>query len=364
MNDSSPAGRLVVGGLVCDRRGTRQGWAVAEDGAVVEKGYGPCPERPDVTGYMVSDVLNMHTHCADYGLRIPEGMGLQELVAPPNGLKHRYLRETPPDVLRESMSRFSDDSMKAGSLSFVDFREGGEEGCRLLRSASPGAVILGRPVSKELDTAEVEGILDVADGIGISSISDMDHRYIEAVADIVRERRKVFAIHASERVREDIDFVLSLDPAFVVHMCEATDSDLAKCAEAEVPIVVCPTSNMYFGKAPPIARAQAAGADLALGTDNGMLCPPDMFSEAAAFAEAATMQGGDPEQCFAAMSKVTGKILNAVKSNSGAVNPDGMTVVPARGASITEALRDRGSFMSLGTKEVSQHGIQEHTGSD
>lgn len=137
----------------------------------------------------------------------------------------------------------------------------------------PGAVILGRPVSKELDTAEVEGILDVADGIGISSISDMDHRYIEAVADIVRERRKVFAIHVSERVREDIDFVLSLDPAFVVHMCEATDSDLAKCAEAEVPIVVCPTSNRYFGKAPPIARAQAAGADLALGTDNGMLCP-------------------------------------------------------------------------------------------
>ena len=364
MNDTSQAGRLVVGGLVCDRRGTRQGWAVAEDGAVVEKGYGPCPERPDVIGYMVSDVLNMHTHCADYGLRIPEGMGLQELVAPPDGLKHRYLRETPPDVLRESMSRFSDDSMKAGSLSFVDFREGGEEGCRLLRSASPGAVILGRPVSKELDTAEVEGILDVADGIGISSISDMDHRYIEAVADIVRERRKVFAIHASERVREDIDFVLSLDPAFVVHMCEATDSDLAKCAEAEVPIVVCPTSNRYFGKSPPIARAQAAGADLALGTDNGMLCPPDMFSEAASFAEAAIMQGGDPEQCFAAMSKVTGKILNAVESNSGAVNPDRMTVVPARGASITEALRDRGSFMSLGTKEVTQHGIQEHTGSD
>ncbi len=347
MNVSSPAGRLVAAGIVCDRHGTRPGWAIAESGKVVEMGHGECPERPDVVGHIVSDVLNMHTHCADYGLRIPEGMGLEELVAPPDGLKHRYLRETPPEILGESMSRFSADSAANGSLSFVDFREGGPEGCRLLRRACPGAVILGRPSSGRFDLGEVQSILDVADGIGISSISDMPHRDVEAIADIVRERRGIFAIHVSERVREDIDFVLSLDPAFVVHMCEATDSDLAKCAEAEVPIVVCPTSNRYFGKVPPIARAQMAGADLALGTDNGMLCPPDMFAEAAAFADIASLQGGEPEQCFGAMCKATSKILNAVKSNPVSYSPGSVTVVPATGASLSESLRGRGSRLLL-----------------
>ena len=265
-------------GLVSDRLGIREGWVTASGGRIVGMGSGSCPAEPDVRGFILADVLNMHTHCADYGLRIPPGISLQDLVAPPDGLKHRYLRETPPEIIGSSMRRFSDASRSGGSVGFVDFREGGADGCRLLRASSPDAVILGRPVSPEFDPEEIDAILETADGIGISSISDMDHGYIEKVADVVRERRMIFAIHASERIREDIDFVLSLDPAFVVHMCEATDSDIAKCAEAEVPIVVCPTSNAYFGKVPPIERALAFGADLAIGTDNGMLCEPDMIS--------------------------------------------------------------------------------------
>ena len=345
-------GRHVIEGLICDRYGTRPGWMISQDGSVCEKGSGQCPEKPDVRGFMVTDVMNMHTHCADYDLKVPEGMSLEELVAPPNGLKHRYLRESPDVVLESSMSRFSADSRGYGSIGFVDFREGGLRGCEMLRASAPDAVILGRPVSKSFDENEIESILDVADGIGISSISDMDHGYIEKVADMVRERRKIFALHVSERVREDIDFVLSMDPAFVVHMCEATDSDLLKCAEAEVPIVVCPTSNIYFGKRPPIARAQAMGADLALGTDNGMLCTPDMFAEADVFSRAASEQGGDPGQCLRALTMVTGKILNSVRTNSVIDRPGCVTVLPSSGLSPTEAVRERGSHFSLELKEV------------
>ena len=300
---------MAVEGTVHGMRGARPGYAVIRGGVLREAGYGECPVEPDRRGTILTDVVNAHTHCADYGLRVPPGLSLEELVAPPDGLKHRYLREASDEELSESMRRFARDSAAAGSAAFVDFREGGEAGCRLLRAAAPEAVILGRPVSPVFDPEEVDRILSVADGIGVSSISDMDRGYIEALADEVRERRMVLGIHVSERVREDIDFVLSLDPAFVVHMCEATDSDLLKCAEAEVPVVVCPTSNLYFGKVPPIARAQAMGVDLAIGTDNGMLRGPDLVDEAGLFARIAEAQGGDPDGAWPAMSRLAGNIL-------------------------------------------------------
>lgn len=309
MTEELPSGRFVVEGWVNGRLGMTPGYVLIEDGEVAEIGCGDCQVQPDARGIVLTDVVNCHTHCADFGLSIPQGLSLEELVAPPYGLKHRYLRDASREELSRSMAGFSNVAYGTGTAAFVDFREGGEPGCRLLREACSGAVILGRPVSPEFDEVEVEGILSVADGIGISSESDMDHRYIERVADMARDRGKLFAIHASERVREDIDFVLSLDPAFVVHMCEATDSDLLKCAEAEVPVVVCPTSNRYFGKEPPIARAQACGVDLGIGTDNGMLCRPDMVSEAAEFVRVARAQGGDPDGVWRALTLLSGNIL-------------------------------------------------------
>ncbi len=300
-------------GLLVDRYGPRPGYVMIVNNKIVESGEGECPEKPDIRGVALCDVVNGHTHCADYGLRIPRGMSLEELVAPPNGLKHRYLRRAPEGKIAESIRKFSADSRGSGAEAFVDFREGGAAGCRLLRANAPDAFILGRPTSPKFDLNEIDDILDVANGIGISSVSDMDHRYIEAVADAVRSRRKVFAMHVSERIREDIDLVLSLDPAFVVHMCEATDSDITKCAEAEVPIVVCPTSNAYFGKVSPIDRAQRLGADLAIGTDNGMICSPDILAEAAVFMDVAEYQGGDPLGALGALTELTGKILNRAK---------------------------------------------------
>lgn len=322
-------------GVIFDRHGSREGWVIAEGGKVQRIGHGQCPIEPATHGFIVADVVNMHTHSADYGLSIRPGMSLTELVAPPDGLKHRYLRDAEPSDLIHNMRRFSRDSRGFGSRTFVDFREGGEAGCRMLRGASEGAVILGRPVSKEFDPAEVERILKVADGIGLPSISDMDYSYIESVADMVREKGKIFAIHASERVREDIDLVLSLDPAFVVHMCEATDDDIVKCAEAEVPIVVCPTSNTYFGKACPASRASGLGADIAIGTDNGMLCHPNLFKEAASLLDT----GLDPEECIQSLVSSSGKILNLVETHSMSADPGPVTVLPASDADASEALR-------------------------
>ncbi len=253
-------------------------------------------QDPDGNGRFLAmpSLINAHTHCADAGAHPVPGMTLEELVAPPDGLKHRYLRETPRDVLVKDMREYARLSRRNGISHFVDFREGGAEGCRMLREASSDAFIMGRPVSEEFDPAEVDDLLAVSDGIALPSVSDMDRRYVEACADAAHKAGKPFAIHASERVREDMDFILSLEPAFVVHMVAATDSDLRAAADADVPVVICPRSNAFFGIAAPAARMLDEGITLALGTDNAMLCSPDLRPEALMLSRMLEKSGKDP----------------------------------------------------------------------
>jgi cytosine/adenosine deaminase-related metal-dependent hydrolase len=260
------------------------GYIGIENGIVMEIGDGRPPERPVVEGIITPGLVNAHTHSAD-GLLAFEGTPkLEELVMPPNGLKHRYLKEAPDEELIMSMRSFTDVMVRTGTTGFVDFREGGRKGVELMRlsSPAPNGMILGRP-SGGYDACELDSILDISDGVGLSSVSDMRKSDIDAVADHVRRRKKVLAIHVSERIREDIGHVMSLSPSFVVHMVEATDHDMRVCADNDVPIVSCPRSNMFFGKVPPIKRMISSGADVAIGTDNAMLCVPDMRTEAKTF---------------------------------------------------------------------------------
>lgn len=257
-----------------------EGTVILEDGIVREVEFGRTEKGADFAGYIMPGVTDTHTHVADAGLRLDRRYGLEELVAPPNGLKHRYLRDTPKEKLIADMKGYVGRLVAGGVSRFYDFREGGVEGARMLRSVSDRAVVLGRPESKEFDINEIEDLLKVADGVGLPSITDMDHQYIEAIADVVHRKRKIFALHVSERIREDFEYVLSLEPNLVVHMVRATDADMKRCADAGTLVSVCPSSNLYFGAEPPVARMLRAGMNITLGTDNGMLFPSaDIFAE-------------------------------------------------------------------------------------
>ena len=277
-----------------------EGHVGIEDGVLKEIGSGKAPETSVSVGHIVASVVDGHTHIGDAGLVLDRKYSLEELVAPPNGLKHRYLASASDDRIVEDMRRYSD-SLCGDVTEFIDFREGGVKGVSLIRRATDRAVVLGRPISPEFDPNEVDQLLDVADGVGIPSISDMPSAYIDALADAVHRRGKILGIHTSERIREDIDAVLSLEPDFIVHMCESTDSDLLRCSDADVPIVVCATSNLYFGKVPPISRMVSAGVTLSIGTDNAMLCPPDILKEASVFASVASGQGCADDVAYRAL---------------------------------------------------------------
>lgn len=223
--------------------------------------------------------VNAHTHIGDSVIKDPPFMPLPELVQPPNGLKHRILRQTSNSDLISSIRASIRDMIKTGTCAFCDFREGGLAGARALHEAlgtNPDikAWIFGRPDDKDMN------YLDICHGTGLSSTNDLEMEYVQDILEKTREKGKKFAIHAGEKDTSDISSALALEPDFLVHLTNASNKDIKKVAEAQIPVVVCPRSNyMTRTGIPPITEMLDAGIQVAVGTDNVMLNSANMFSE-------------------------------------------------------------------------------------
>ncbi|WP_400207095.1 amidohydrolase family protein [Candidatus Methanomassiliicoccus intestinalis] len=278
-----------VSGMIYTESGFIEGHICFEEGIVTEVCEGPA-ERSDLQGLILPAFTNAHTHIADYIVPVNLNLSLEELVAPPNGFKHRMLNEAPEAKLRQGIATMSEYMFKHGTTSFIDFREGSVPGAKLLSSAEwSQPTIMGKPSS--FAEEELSALLKVSDGFGPSAISDWDYDDLTELARLARAHGKLFGIHCSERVREDIGKVLDLKPSFVVHMTKATREDLEACVEEKVPIVSCPRSNMFFGSEPPLKEMLDVGATVALGTDNAMISMPDLLCEAEFAARILRKQG-------------------------------------------------------------------------
>lgn len=302
-----------VEGAVLTESGFIGGHVGFESGIVREIGRGRVRSTL-ARGIIVPTFVNAHTHIADYGVPFDPALSLEETVAPPYGLKHRVLNETPREVLSLSMKSLTERMFHRGTSRFIDFREGGIEGAHQLAELPKdrcAGIILGRPRGLNFDEKEMSCLLKVVDGIGLSSVSDWDPNIIADLAAFVRSRNKLFAIHASERVRENLDRILDLKPSFLVHMTMASSDDLATLAQENIPVVVCPRSNLLFGKMPPLKDMIEAGVTLALGTDNAMFSVPDMFCEMEFAGRLLRYQGMKDISCVVDMAVSNGrKLLN------------------------------------------------------
>jgi len=216
--------------------------------------------------------VNAHTHIGDsIAKEAGEGLSLEALVAPPDGLKHRLLRAASQEDLVAGMSRALAYMARAGTAAHVEFREGGVEGVAAIDAAGADSdvesVVLGR---------ETVAAMERADGFGASGANDAD---FDRERNATRRAGKLFGIHAGEVDETDIHPALDLDPDFVVHMVHATDLHLERLADSETPVVACPRSNAATGVGLPDLRALAEHTTVALGTDNVMLNAPSMFRE-------------------------------------------------------------------------------------
>jgi cytosine/adenosine deaminase-related metal-dependent hydrolase len=262
---------------------------------------------------MAEVLCNCHTHLGDAFISLPQReWTVEELVAPPDGYKHRRLLEASRDEVIKGMRRALAEMRKSGVTHFIDFREGGIAGVELLKEALQQingitGIIMARPREHRYDAAEVEDLLRRAEGIGVSSAADWDYGELEKVAIHARRLGKLFALHASEVVRENIDTILALQPSFLVHLCRATDDDLQAVAAVGVPVVVCPRANAFFGLRPPVECMLDLSIPLLLGTDNAMLVSPEIQEEMAYLHEHFTVS---PEDVAAMTAANPRKYLN------------------------------------------------------
>ena len=245
-----------------------------EGRVVVENGEITAVEEASVdsSAIVLPAFVNAHTHIGDsLAKEAGAGLSLDELVAPPDGLKHRLLRAASREELVDAMDRTVSFMSQGGASAFVEFREGGVAGVRAIEEALTGssldAVVLGRE--------SIEAMYE-ADGYGASGANDGDFERERAAT---REAEKLFAIHAGERDTSDIDAALALDPDLLVHMVHAEPTHVERVAERETPVAVCPRSNLVTGVGLGPVEALVERTTVALGTDNVMLNNPSMFRE-------------------------------------------------------------------------------------
>lgn len=295
--------------------GTQQGevWGEKKKGQIVDFEEGGDSGEEAI---IIPTPYDAHIHSGDSVVKTaPEGT-LPDVVGP-GGFKHKMLSEATDDEIVNAMNSYFKELIRNGVRDFIEFREGGIEGLQLMKEALEDLEehirfrVMSRPSKKRFDEWELNKILSLSDGIGISSYRDWNETQLLRIASATKEMKKPFAMHCSEYEREPIDKILDMGVHHLVHMVEADMDDLIACAIENVPIVICPRSNMYFGKIPDIPTMLESDLTLALGTDNSMLAAPDMFREMEFAFRAARMRGGvDPLEILKMATLNPRKALN------------------------------------------------------
>src|SRR3989304_1280294 len=187
-----------VSGWFYDGKRFRRGTVGWEDGVVVET-RSSVARDPIATGLIIPALWNAHTHLGDAVVTQELKGTIEDLVAPPHGLKHRVLARAKDAAVIAAMRRAMTTMLRTGTTGFADFREGGLRGLKLIYAAVAAlplqGVVLGRPANLSYDPREVAALLRASDGIAVSSYIDWPEGDIEKLARGVRAARKTSAVH-------------------------------------------------------------------------------------------------------------------------------------------------------------------------
>jgi cytosine/adenosine deaminase-related metal-dependent hydrolase len=254
---------------------------------------------------LVPGFINGHTHIGDSIAKdLSLNSDVDSKIHPMIGLKQKILRETPDKELIKFMRKSAQTMLKKGITTFVDFREGGIHGINLLKKALEdvpiNVVILGRleyyhtPKQIKQNTSmpdflqnDLELLLENCDGVGISGPNENSNKNLRVFSKI----KKIVGIHAAETLnsyavskritkKTEPKRALLAEPAFLVHMTNASKSDLLAASKKTRGIIVCPRANASLAEGiPDIELMLKMKCNLGIGTDNVMINSPDMFRE-------------------------------------------------------------------------------------
>ncbi len=277
---------------------------VVDEGKIIEMGKDVKEGKIiDVEGAVVCpSFINGHIHIGDSIIK-DEGYGLSlsEMVKPPNGVKHKALSDADDDEIIEAMNASMWEMVESGTTHFIDYREGGVEGIKLLKKASEDIpikpIILGRDDSfygddPDLKKAKIaiRKLLKVADGIAPSGFGEITMDVANLIVEECRRADKISSIHVAESESNQIESLnqygiseiekgVKSNFSQLVHLTNPKNNDLEMVGQNQN-VVVCPRANatLNVGVA-PLGKMLSCGIKPLLGSDNVMLNSPNMLRE-------------------------------------------------------------------------------------
>ena len=265
----------------------------AEDGEVIDaSGKIVCPR-----------FINAHTHIGDSIIKDEgDGLSLDEVVKPPRGIKHLALESASDDELIEAMKDSMWDMYNLGISHFMDYREGGLDGVKLIKEASKDIpitpIILGRDSSfygEDPDYHQVKvairKLLKHADGIGLSGFGEIDTTVAEIICEKCEAAGKISSIHIAESESNQyvsLEKTSKTEPqrAFeagfnqVVHMTNPKNDDINQLSKSNSSLAICPRSNGALSVGIiPLFEVLKTGVKPLIGSDNIMINRPNLFRE-------------------------------------------------------------------------------------
>lgn len=247
--------------------------------------------------------LNGHVHIGDSIIK-DEGYGLSldEMVKPPDGVKHIALSKANDEELIEAMKDAMWEMVKTGTTHFIDYREGGVEGIKLLKEASKDIpitpIILGRDDSFYGDNPDlnkvkkaISKILKVADGIAPSGFGEITTEVANLIAEECRKQGKISSIHVAESMdcqlnsmdkfnNSEVKRAINSNFNQIVHGTNLVDDDLKSIKDSKINLCLCPRANATLGVGvAPISEIAKNNIKPIIGSDNLMINSPNIFRE-------------------------------------------------------------------------------------
>ena len=278
---------------------------VVDDGKIIEISKDAKEGKIiDVDGAVVCpSFINAHVHIGDSIIKDEGyGMSLSDMVKPPNGIKHVALSNADDEDLVDAMKSSMWEMVNSGTTHFIDYREGGIKGVKLLREASKDIpirpIILGRddsfygddPDLGKVKTA-VRKLLKIADGIAPSGFGEITGEVARIIVHECEKQGKISSIHVAESESNQIESLNNFNMTEIekgvksnfsqlVHLTNPKSNDLELVSASKQNVVVCPRANatLNVGVA-PLNRMIDLGMMPLFGTDNVMLNSPNMFRE-------------------------------------------------------------------------------------
>jgi len=233
---------------------------------------------------MIPGFINSHVHIGDsFAKEAGYNKDLIDVVAPPNGIKHKLLAKTPKDLKIRGIRKAVIEMLSSGITTFIDFRENGVEGLNLIKEALQGSLMNYLALGRFKNENDIDSVYELADGIGLASYKHISKALKEQLKGKKTKNHKIIACHCAENVRNNALIKELFNDKLIdviVHGTQFNKSDLEQLKKNRTSLVLCPRSNGYFGVGfPPIIEVLKQKISISLGTDNMMANNPDLFEE-------------------------------------------------------------------------------------